>query len=80
MLGIRIKLEMNPATKAATGRKRQRVKLEKRIAEALPAKRGAQGDHKKNYSNEAESQNQENARVIVTGELRNDADSHRNHD
>src|SRR5580704_3317519 len=70
---------MDPACEAAPGRKRQGVKLEKGVAETPVAKRGAQSNHEKNHSDEAESQNQENARVAVTGELRNDADCHRNH-
>src|SRR5258708_31722464 len=51
MRGVRIELEMNPSSKPAARRKRQRVKLEIGVAEALAAKRGAQGHHKKNHSN-----------------------------
>src|SRR5580698_6193598 len=72
---------MDPPRKPAARRERERVKLEIGIAEAAPAKRGANSIHKKNSADEAKSQKQEDARIIVAARLREETGGDRkNHE
>ena len=76
---ISIKLEMNFSGQSSAWRERKRVKLEIGVAETTMTKSGAQCDDEENYANRAKTKNQENARIIAAGKLRDESDRYGYH-
>ena len=67
--GIRIKLQMNSSRQPAAGSKRQRIKLEIRVAKSPMAKAGAHRVDERNHAKKTNTGDHKYARIIAADQL-----------